>query len=258
MENIKVVKVKNFKEAFECKEKFEAFVALCRYNIRYNKIMPLIEFDLNKKEDSYLYKSLCNYMNMSNYKNSYIQELCNHLIIVINIDISDDYNDNNFMQYKIIDHHYNDDNDNDIYVKHKNFNNCTINNNNQIHFSKLNSLENTIFENCFVILHLFDEKLYFKLSNSNRFSSLISLDEKGCVFVEFVTKFNKRWKTFYKNEINKYKENKKVRLENLKKHKEFCNRFYYDKLYRLPSEYSEYSENTSWCNEDYKWVYDPQ
>lgn len=36
----------------------------------------------------------------------------------------------------------------------------------------------------------------------------------------------------------------------------FCNRDC--NSYSLPSEYSEYSEETSWNNEEYKWVYDPQ
>lgn len=249
MKKVKTLVVNDFRSSLKSKKEFSEFVYWCARESKQTKIQ--VEFNENELD---LLSKFCRFMDdclVYSFTKKYVFE---NLDIIINISITEDYDENKMYDYSVR-YYYNSST---VDINHNKMYNAYFNNDNTIYFEKVrNIIKNGYtlnkFKTCYVVLHLFDVRLHFKFNNP---SSLIPLDERSKTLVEFVNKFNTRWSKYYEEERRRHSEKRLKECEEAEKRIKFS--YCSEKMFHLSEEFSEYSEETSWNNEDYSWVYDPQ
>lgn len=238
----KIIIIKDFEKYLKSEIDFCNLLRIIWYNHKNDD--AIFKFDF--KSNINMLKVFIDHAN--NFKDPYERwgghNVLKRSIIVIHDDISKIYNDDNLKQrcYRCLKEEYG-----------LNLYDSYSHKDGSIFFERTSIMFSTITTklDVYVFLHLYDEELKFKYINAN---SIMPLDEQSSVLPEFIQRFNNRWYTYLEKEKEKLKKEKEKAEEN----KKFCHYFYDDILYSLPEEYSEYSSETSWYSEDYRWVFDPQ
>lgn len=233
------ITIENFEKYLNSQNDFEILMNFMWHNHKNDGALFKFEFNSDKldmlRPFARITKSLIRHLNTRDPMYDFLERI----IVVIHDDISRFYNDDNLKQRC---HRCLQKDELSLYKSSY----CK---NRTIYFERIS---NMLFNNiphskirCYVVLHLYDVRLHYKCIDLGRL--LLPLDKQSYMLPKFVNSFNDRWYAYYKKEKEKAEENKK-----------FCHRFYDDILYSLPEEYSEYSSETSWSNEEYSWVFDPQ
>lgn len=250
MKKVKTLVVNDFRSSLKSKKEFSEFVYWCARESNLQNLR--IEFDKNELD---MLSKFCRFMDDCLVHPITKKSVFENLEIMINISITESYNERRMYDYNVK-YYYNSPT---VDIIHNKLYDAHFNNDNTIYFEKVsNTIKNSYtlkkFKTCYVVLHLFDIKLHFKFINS---SSLMPLNERSKTLVEFVNKFNTRWSNYYEEERKKHGEKRCKAYIRADERTKVC--YCSEKLFHLPKEYySEYSEETSWNNEDYSWVYDPQ